>query len=117
MGVMDDNSEYNSENVFLNLIATEQDILYKIISELSNETIDALGHTCKKCRKIYLQFGVWNRLVFQGGDDSEVMFYHRMLHEWKKNNGLGDGYDFSKRMGSTEDDTILQRLKLMKQRY
>ena len=32
------------------------------------------------------------------------------------NNGLGKGYDFSKRMETNDDDLILQRLKLMKER-
>ena len=40
----------------------------------------------------------------------------RILSEWKRNNGLGNGYDFSKRMEINDDDLILQRLKLMKER-
>ena len=55
------NSETNEENVFLKLLSTEQDILYKIISELETETIVSLGHTCKKCKRIFIQFGVWKR--------------------------------------------------------
>merc|ERR1712227_968066 len=95
------NSETNEENVFLKLLSTEQDILYKIISELETETIVSLGHTCKKCKRIFIQFGVWKRI----------------LSEWKMNIGLGNGYDFSKRMETNDDDLILQRLKLMKERY
>ena len=55
------NSETNEKNVFLKLLSTEQDILYKIISELETETIVSLGHTCKKCKRIFIQFGVWKR--------------------------------------------------------
>ena len=40
----------------------------------------------------------------------------RILSEWKMNIGLGNGYDFSKRMETNDDDLILQRLKLMKER-
>ena len=36
----------------------------------------------------------------------------RILSEWKWNNGLGNEYDFSKRMETDDDDLILQRLKL-----
>ena len=61
---MSNNSETNEENVFLKLLSTEQDILYKIISELKTETIVSLGHTCKKCKRIFIQFGVWKRWMF-----------------------------------------------------
>ena len=54
-------TDLNFLNPFLKMISLEEDILYKILEELSEETIIALGYTCKRCRQLFEVLHVWNR--------------------------------------------------------
>jgi len=52
-------TDLNFLNPFLKMISLEEDILYKILEELSEETIIALGYTCKDADNYlkYFMFG------------------------------------------------------------
>ena len=54
-------ADLNLCNPFLNMLSSEEDILYNILRKLSEETTIALGYTCKRCRQIFEAFHVWKR--------------------------------------------------------
>ena len=51
----------DEENIFIKMISTEPDILYKILSELNEETTIAFGQCCNRIRLIFHHFHVWER--------------------------------------------------------
>ena len=61
MAMVTQSTDLNFLNPFLGMISSEEDILYNILRQLSEETTIALGYTCKRCRQIFEAFHVWKR--------------------------------------------------------
>ena len=59
--MMTQSTDSNFLNPFLRMLSSEEDILYNILKRLNEETVIALGYTCKRCRQIFEAFNVWER--------------------------------------------------------
>ena len=83
----------NSENRLLTVLATEQDILDRIVTDLDTSSLRALDRTCQRSRDILRQFFVWERIVERHSEDRGLV------------------YDWGTRMNQTDYQEILTSLE------
>ena len=83
----------NRNNKLLATLATEQDILDRIVTALDTASVRALEKTCRRSKAIFKQFSVWERYV------------ERLMDE------KGLVYDWERRMGQDDYEEILTSLE------
>ena len=93
--------DQNTESSFLNLLNTEEDILLRILSELSESDIKSLGQTCLSIHDMFSECGVWEDLIAR----------------WCIRAKLGDNcYDWKIRLGTSYEFEVLDKLEMLASR-
>ena len=89
----------NKNNKLLNTLATEQDILDRIVANLDTESLKSLSNSCRRSRDIFELFDVWKKRV----------------RLWSLHNKIE--YDWAKRTNSFNYQLILEKLKRLEKTW